>query len=106
MHLMADACAALSHSCNDATMCINCNVTILTCLRHHAVWQRSHGYFLGYKPDIISAVRFGQESDYDGSRVVPPPPVTPIPTRWVPDAGNTAILAEGILRRRHNASQT
>ena len=52
---------------------------LLTPLRHHAVWQRSHGYFLGYKPDIISAVRFGQESDYDGSRAVPPPPITPIP---------------------------
>lgn len=32
------------------------------------MYERSHGYYLGYKPDIIGAIRFSQESDYDGSR--------------------------------------
>ena len=36
----------------------------------NAVYERSHGYDLGYKPDVIGAIRTlnSQESDYDGSR--------------------------------------
>lgn len=33
-----------------------------------AVYERSHGYDLGHKPDVIGAIRFSQESDYDGSK--------------------------------------
>ena len=48
---------------------------------HHpdTVHERSHGYHLGQKPDILSAIKFSQESDYDGSKETLAPPEVAVP---------------------------
>ena len=45
----------------------------------HTVHERSHGYHLGQKPDILSAIKFSQESDYDGSKETLAPPEVAVP---------------------------